>query len=368
MTKLFTPFTFGSLTLPNRLVRSATAERMADEAGRPLPKMIAFYRQLAAGGVGLIISGHMYVHPTGKAHPEMTGIYTDDLVPELRALADTVHVEGGLAAVQINHAGLKSDPDAIPEAVAPSAVADERLSKRNPRALTADEIETVIDAYGQAARRAREAGFDAVQIHAAHGYLISQFLSPAANKRTDEWGGSLESRMRFLRRVTGAVRAQVGVDYPVFVKLGMRDGLEDGLTLDEGQQIVAALDAMGLDAIELSGGFGGKDLVNVKKGVRRPSEEAYFLPFARKAKKVTSLPVMLVGGFRSREVMEKVLADGDADFISVCRPLINDPAFPNKLRQGLMQRSDCLSANNCWAEEMDVGIACKCPLEKVAVG
>jgi 2,4-dienoyl-CoA reductase-like NADH-dependent reductase (Old Yellow Enzyme family) len=262
MTQLFTPHSVGSLTLPNRLVRSATAERMADEAGRPLPKMIALYRQLAEGGVGLVVSGHMYVHPTGKAHPEMTGIDTDELIPYLCALTDAVHAGGGLAAVQINHAGLKSDPEAVPEALAPSAVEDERLAKRTPRSLIIEEIETLIDAYAQAARRAKEAGFDAVQIHAAHGYLVSQFLSPAANKRMDEWGGSLENRIRFLRRTAGAVRAQVGADYPVFVKLGMMDGLEDGLTLEEGQQVVANLKGMGLDAVELSGGFSGKSLVN----------------------------------------------------------------------------------------------------------
>ncbi|MEJ2757819.1 MAG: NADH:flavin oxidoreductase [Anaerolineales bacterium] len=367
MDPLFTPFTFGSLTVPNRLVRSATAERMAEPDGAIPQKTLDFYRRLTQGGVGLIITGHMYVHPTGKAHPEMTGVYDDHLLEGLSQLAEVIHREGGLVAVQINHAGLKADLETVEEPLAPSAVEDERLSSRTPRALTVDEIEELIGAFGQAARRVQEAGFDAVQIHAAHGYLISQFLSPAANQRTDEWGGSLENRMRFFRQVADAVRAQVGADYPVFTKLGVRDGFDDGLTLDDGAQVAASLKDMGLDAVELSGGFGMITQVNSWIGVRRPEREAYFLSLAKAAREVTDLPLMLVGGFRSRPVMERVLADGDADFISMCRPLINNPDFPNKLRSGEMQVSDCISANNCWAREMNEGIACKCPVEKVEI-
>ena len=237
MVLLFTPQTFGHLTLPNRLVRSATAERMADDDGHPRPEMVALYQALARGGVGLIISGHMYVHPSGKAHPEMTGIYADELVPSLRKLTRAVHKEGGLVAAQINHAGRKNDPSLKLEPIAPSAVEDSRISKRTSRALTAAEIEDLIDAFGQAARRARQAGFDAVQIHSAHGYLNSQFLSPLTNHRTDEWGGSLPNRMRFLQRVVDSVRRYVGEDYPIFTKLGMMDGIEGGLTLEEGSQV-----------------------------------------------------------------------------------------------------------------------------------
>jgi 2,4-dienoyl-CoA reductase-like NADH-dependent reductase (Old Yellow Enzyme family) len=368
MTLLFTSKDLGSLTIPNRLVRSATAERMADELGHPLPEMISLYRTLVLGGVGLIISGHLYVHPSGKAHPEMTGIYSDALLPGLNRLTEAVHEAGGLVAAQINHAGIKNDPSLALDPLTPSAVQNEQISQRYSRSMTTAEIEEMIAAFGQAARRAKQAGFDAVQIHGAHGYLISQFLSPLTNHRTDEWGGSLANRMRFLRRVTESVRLQVGMDYPVFIKFGVMDGLEGGLTLAEGLQVIAAMGQMGLDAVELSGGFGSRHFVNVRKGIRRQEDEAYFLEFARHARKITDLPLMLVGGFRSRAVMDQVLSDGDADFISICRPLINDPGFPNKLRQGTKERSDCLSANNCWAKEMGEGIACKCPLEKVAAG
>ena len=181
MTNLFTPQTFGTLTLPNRIVRSATAECMADNGtGALTDKIFPLYRDLAEGGAGLIITGHMYVHPSGKAHPEMTGIYSDEMLPGLTRLAETVHQSGGLIAAQINHGGIKNDPDAVPEAVGPSALTtDEPYVSRDSRAFTVDEIKTLIDAFAQAARRAKQAGFDAVQIHAAHGYLISQFLSPS---------------------------------------------------------------------------------------------------------------------------------------------------------------------------------------------
>jgi 2,4-dienoyl-CoA reductase-like NADH-dependent reductase (Old Yellow Enzyme family) len=362
MSIIFTPQNIGSLQVPNRLVRSATAERLADEEGRSGPRLETLYRQLVRGGVGLIISGHMYVHPGGKAHPEMTGVYSDDLIPGLAKLADVVHQEGGLAAVQINHAGMKANGENVTEPVSPSALAAGPFAKRPTRALTADEIEMLVDAFAQAARRANEAGFDAVQLHGAHGYLVNQFLSPLTNRRTDEWGGSLENRMRFLRRIAAAVQTEVGPDYPVFIKLGMEDGHEGGLTLEDSLQVVASLAEMGIDAVEMSGGIGS---TNSRKGVRKPSEEAYFLRFALAARQVTDLPILLVGGMRSRGVMEKVLQAGQADFISMCRPLINDPDFPNQLRDGVVDRSGCLSANNCWPVEMGTGIGCKCPVEKV---
>ena len=196
MLKLFTPYNIGSLTLPNRLIRSATAERMANQDGTPLPPMLDMYRKLTAGGVGLIISGHMYIHPNGKANPEMTGVYSDDLIPALSKLAEVVHKEGGLLAAQINHGGIVCT--ACDDPMGPSAV--QLASMEYPgREMTEQEIEQSIQHFGQAARRVKEAGFDAVQIHAAHGYLVSQFLSPITNQRIDNWGGDFEGRLHFLQ-------------------------------------------------------------------------------------------------------------------------------------------------------------------------
>jgi 2,4-dienoyl-CoA reductase-like NADH-dependent reductase (Old Yellow Enzyme family) len=181
---LFDPGRIGSLDLPNRLIRSATAERMAEPDGRPRPALKALYRELAEGGVGLIISGHMYIHPSGRAHPEMTGIHADDLIPDLAELASVVHRVGGRIAAQINHGGMQCSRQTVAETMAPSAV-DAPFLPRPAREMTSDEIAGAIQAYADAARRAREAGFDAVQIHGAHGYLISQFLSPFVNRRGD---------------------------------------------------------------------------------------------------------------------------------------------------------------------------------------
>ena len=365
MNMLFQSAHIGSLTLPNRLVRSATAERMADPDGRPRSQLETLYQELVQGGVGLIVTGHMFVHPSGKAHPEMTGIHSDELIPDLTELSNAVHQKGGQVVVQINHGGMQCSRETMPSletTIAPSAVNLPFLAQP-AREMTPDEIVQTIQAYGQAARRVKEAGFDGVQIHAAHGYLIGQFLSPLVNRRTDEWGGGLEGRMCFLRAVCRVVREQVGPDYPVLIKLGMMDGVEGGLTADEGAQVVAALEGMALDAVEISGGIGGRNL-NTRTGIRSAADEAYFRPLAQKARPATRLPIILVGGFRSRQVMEKVLASGDADFISLCRPLICEPDLPNRLREGLQERSSCISANRCWPAGTEEGIACKCQLER----
>jgi len=362
---LFTPAHIGNLCLPNRLVRSATAERMADDNnGQPQPRLAELYRQLARGGVGLIITGHMYIHPLGKAHSGMTGIYSDDLIPSLATLTEAVHEEGGLIAAQINHGGMLCRPECVHGSLAPVDIEAPFLFQKS-RGMTEEEIREAIHAFGQAARRAKEAGFDAVQVHAAHGYLNSEFLSPWSNRREDKWGGPLPQRMQFLREVCAEVRNQVGAEYPVFTKLGMLDGVEGGLTVDESLQIVAELHTMALDAVEFSSGIGGKTNLSTRKGIRREEDEGYFLPIIRQARPLTPLPILTVGGFRSRPVMERVIQSGEADFISLCRPLISEPDFPNRLRQGLQTKSRCISANNCWEENPGDGIRCKCPLEKI---
>jgi 2,4-dienoyl-CoA reductase-like NADH-dependent reductase (Old Yellow Enzyme family) len=356
---LFTPAKLGTLSIPNRFMRSATAERMADDqTGQPLPSLKACWQTLAEGGCGLIISGHMYVHPSGKCHPEMTAIYSDDHIAPLRALTDAVHQAGGLVAAQINHGGFQCDPQSVQAPIAPSAFLAEFIAQPM-RSMTTAEIEMLIDAYAQAARRAKAAGFDAVQLHGAHGYLINQFISPYSNLRKDEWGGDLNSRTRFLREITRAVRQQVGQSYPVFIKFGMQDGLPDGLTAAEGAEVVAMMADMGLDGIEISGGLRAS---NSKRGINQPDREAYFRPLAQLARTRTKLPIILVGGLRSRSVMEELLESNDADFVSLCRPFINQPDFPNALKAGTVEISGCISANNCWAKNPGEGIACKCPL------
>lgn len=365
MDHLFTPFQIGKLTLPNRLVRSATGEQMADSMGRPREQLHQLYADLVRGGVGLIITGHMYVHPGGKCHDEMTGIYSDRLIPELKKLTESVHSLGGLVVTQINHGGMQASGETVTVPVAPSDSQFDWL-KRPARAMTEAEIEEVIECFGLAARRAREAGFDGVQIHGAHGYLVSQFLSPAVNRRSDSWGGDTERRMWFLRRICSSVRSQVGGDYPVTIKLGLADAIEGGLTLEEGLHIVSQLEGMGLDAVEISAGIGGRRSAAIKPGICSEADEAYFRDWSRQVRQQTRLPILLVGGMRSRSVMEDVLASGDADLISMCRPLICEPDLPRRLRTGQQARSSCVSGSRCWANGAGVGISCKCPREPVS--
>lgn len=357
MSILFTPGVLGTLEFPNRIIRSATAERMANKLdGRVTESLKTFWVNLARGGTGLIITGHMYVHPSGKCHPEMAGIYDDDLLPELSSAVKAVHEAGGKIVVQINHGGMKCGRDTVLGTMAPSAIDDE-LVEQPARMMSTEEIAIIINSYAQAARRAMEAGFDGVQLHGAHGYLINQFLSPYVNKREDEWGGSLYNRSRFLREVVKAIREQIGVDYPVFIKFGAEDGFDDGLSALDGTRVISWMKDMTLDAVEISGGLRSQ---NTMKGIKSEDREAFFRPLAKLARKATDLPIILVGGMRSRKVMEDVLESGDADFIAMSRPLINDPNFPKMMKEGIKDKSGCLSSNNCWPTHLSQGIGCKC--------
>jgi 2,4-dienoyl-CoA reductase-like NADH-dependent reductase (Old Yellow Enzyme family) len=349
---LLSPYQLRGLTLRNRLVRSATAERMCLPDGSPDGRTLEIYRRLADGGVGLILTGHAYVHPGGKCHTEMMGAHDDALIPALRRLADAVHAGGARVALQINHGGRSCDPAVVPELVGPSALAV--ANRPVPRELGEGEIAAIGSAFGAAAARAQAAGFDAVQIHGAHGYLVSQFLSPLANCRTDRYGGSLENRARFLAEAAGAVRAAVGRDFPVLVKLGVGDYEEGGLTVEEGAEVAARLERWGIDAVEVSAGMKGA----VRTRITGPAREAYLLDAARAVRARTPLPVLLVGGLRSRKVMERVLAEG-IDLVSLCRPLIREPDLPRRLAEDPEAAAACISCNRCWPREPGEGVACK---------
>ena len=354
MAKLFDPISIGTLNVENRFVRSATAEGLSDEEGRPLPQLTDMYRALAEGGVGLIITGHAFVHPSGRCRKVMSGMHHDGMIPLWAEVTAAVHEVGGKIAVQLNHGGRQCDPAAVEgPLLAPSSIP---LNADSPRPLELNEqdIHGLIRAYGEAAGCAKEAGFDAVQVHAAHGYLISSFNSPASNRRHDAWGGSPARRLRFFEEVVSATRDIVGDEYPVFAKLATVDFCRDGLTEDDGVEIVSHLADMGLDAVEISGGIGPD---NARPGILREDQEAYFLPIARKARDVTDLPIMLVGGLRSTEVMGRILDEGTADMVSLCRPLIREPDLPNRLRDG-QDKATCISCNQCAPREGELGISC----------
>ena len=344
---LFEPIRINSMVLKNRLVRTATAERMSPPDGGFTQGMVNLYTKLARGGVGLIITGHAYIHPLGKAERRMTGIHNDGLIPALKKLVNEVHKFDAKIVMQINHCGGRRDRDLGEETpIGPSTVKYKPLEIVS-REMSSEEIEEVIDFFAQAARRVKDAGFDGVEIHSVHGYLINQFLSPLTNKRKDSWGGSLDNRMRFLLEVYSHIRETVGKDYPVLAKIPAGDFVEGGLTVSEAYEVAKKLFQLGIDAIELSGGLAGSRYRKGRKDLAWMRKEAYFRPYSEMVKKVTRVPVILVGGLRKPETMRKILEEGAADLIGLARPLIREPDFPNRIRKGDLRRAECVSCSNC---------------------
>ncbi|HMA66538.1 MAG TPA: NADH:flavin oxidoreductase [Desulfosalsimonadaceae bacterium] len=331
----------------NRFVRSATYEGLAAEDGAVTPALVNMMRELAEGGVGLIISSHAYVSRNGQAGPWQLGAYKDELVPGLSDMAGAVHEAGGKILLQLAHAGYHGFTQATGEpAPAPS---DPGIAKRPRHVLTAEEISGIANDFALAAQRARAAGFDGVQIHAAHGYLLSQFLSPHYNRRTDAYGGPVENRARAAVEVLQAVRHAVGASYPVLVKLNCRDFHENGLELEDSIKTGQMLIENGLDAIELSGGL----LINEKctpsrKGISSEQQEAYHETEAASFREKIDAPLILVGGIRSYAVAEQLLARGTADYIAMARPLIREPGLIRRWQSGALEKSACISDNQCF--------------------
>jgi 2,4-dienoyl-CoA reductase-like NADH-dependent reductase (Old Yellow Enzyme family) len=351
MSVLFQPVTVGRLRLKNRFVRSATNDYLAGPEGSVSERQVALYRELAAGGIGLIVTGHAYVqHPLGRASVNQNAIYDDRFVEGYRRLADAVHAEGAALVLQISHAGRQAPQDwpddEVP--VAPSAV-PERQTGRIPRALTDREIWSLIDAYVAAMVRAKAAGCDGVQLHVAHGYLLSAFLSPYTNRRADAWGGSLENRCRILREILTRGRQAVGDGYPVLAKLNTTDGFAgDGfLTLADAVAVARRLVEWGVSAIEVSGGHREAREVMSRSRVLTPEQEAYFADAARAVKAAVDVPVILVGGLRSLSVMEDVVASGAADLVALSRPFVCEPDLVNRFRTG-QAKAACASCNACF--------------------
>lgn len=347
MNTLFEETQINGMTLPNRFVRSATWSGMATKEGACTPQLVNLMTNLAQGGVGLIITGHAYVRQDGQAGPNQLGVYSDELLPGLRDMVQTVHDHGGKIVLQLAHAGFFANAKLtgkIP--LAPSAIED--LANTPRREMTHQDIQEVIEAFGDAAMRAREAGFDGVQIHAAHGYLLSQFLSPLLNHRTDAYGGAIDNRARPLLEVFQAVRGAVGRDYPVLVKMNSRDFMDGGLVVEDSVQVGSMLEQEGIDAIELSGGLPmARETGSIRKGITSEDREAYFKDEARAYKEVLSVPLILVGGIRSFQVAERLVTAGVADYLSMSRPFIREPNLINRWRSGDLRKATCISDSLC---------------------
>ncbi len=327
-------------------MRSATWDATADGSGAVTNSSVALYRELGQGGVGLIVSGCTFVSPLGQAWPGQYGVHTDDMLPSLRRLVQAAHQGGAKIALQLHHTGIDSY---YLHRKGITTLAVSRIDKINRphREMTGEEIEAILSDFASAALRAREAGFDAVQFHGAHGYLISQFLSPLFNHRTDGWGGSAENRRRFHLKVIQKVSQAVGADFPLMIKFGVQDDREGGLSFSEGLEIARQMVDKGIDAIEVSGGIGRRSGASVRTMRKGDPEQAYFRERAAAVKRVVTVPVMVVGGIRSLEIAKSIVDSGDADLVSMCRPFIREPGLVARWQRGNGEPAKCVSCNKC---------------------
>ncbi len=370
----------GTLELRNRFVRSAAFEGMCP-GGLPSEGLVDYHRRVALGGVGMTTVAYASVSGDGLTYAHQLRMDADAMAVRLRALTDAVHAGGAAACIQIGHAGYFASRQVTGVRPMGASRVFNAYGLCMPRTMTDGDISRVISDFGHAALVAREAGFDAVEIQCGHGYLISQFLSPYTNRRTDKWGGDIHGRMGLAVRVLGRVREVLGPDFPIVVKMNLRDGFEGGMEVVEAVEVARALEAGGADCLVLSGGFVSKVPMYVMRGdvpfkemyqgqtsltkkagllllgkvmVKAfPFSEAYFLSDARSVREAVKIPLMLVGGMRSVSTMTRVLEEG-FELIAMARPLILQPDLVNRMARGETSLSRCEPCNRCIAA-MDKG-------------
>jgi len=358
MSILFEPFKIGSVEIRNRFIRSATTSYWSDKRGVVRSEIIDLYGRLARGGVGLIVKGHLYVKDSGKAHVGMAGISDDYHIPKLRELTSEVHKNDGKIIAQLNHGGIYS----IVDRAGPSKCV---VEGHETRALSSEEIHDIVKAFGEAAGRAITAGFDGVQIHGAHGYLISQFLSRLSNRRKDDWGGNLENRMRLLLEVYDAIRARVGDSVPVMLKINCDDFSPRGFTIEDSVKASEVICKRGLQTIEVSGGGVGRqeDLRARARSLDQELCEASFAGHAMKIRKATRpVLVALVNGIRSLKCINAIISKDLADLVSMSRPFIREPDLVKRL-EARQEASTCTSCNVCISEEIFGKMMLRCHLD-----
>jgi 2,4-dienoyl-CoA reductase-like NADH-dependent reductase (Old Yellow Enzyme family) len=359
---LFESIKIKNLTLRNRFVRSATYDGCAND-GYVTDKQVKLYTTLSEGGVGLIVTGITYVHQSGQISKFQNSIAGDEFIDGLKRLSEAVHHWGAKIAVQLFHAGREArfpnSIDGLP--MAPSFLGRDPYFNGRHRAMTEDEIWEIVRAFGDGARRAKEAGFDAVQIHGAHAYLLSQFSSPYTNRRDDEWGGELKNRLRFHTEIYRNIRNKVGEDYPVFIKVGVQDGFPGGLEFSDGKLGAKYLAELGFNALEISQGLRGRTYEDTefRTKINSLDREGYYRDWCAQIKKEVGVPVMIVGGLRSVELMEEILRNKEADLISLSRPLIRNPGIIKDWEKGGRHRAECISCNQCL-EGLRKGEKLKC--------
>ena len=335
---LFQPFTFkNGQTAKNRFFKSAMEEQLAKHS-QPTEQLVRLYDTWAKGGAGVLVTGNVMVADNGKGSIDDVVLTDGRSMDTLKAWAKAGTQNDTLLIMQINHAGKQSPKVINPVPVAPSAVALKGMDGfiNPPRALADNEIETIIQQFIQTAKIAEQAGFSGVQIHGAHGYLVSQFLSPHHNQRTDKWGGSLENRMRFLVEIYQGIRAVVRPEFLVGLKLNSADFQKGGFDENDSIQVVQKMSELGIDFIEISGGnYESPEMLTAKASTQK--REAFFIDYAEKARKVSQVPLIITGGFRSEQAMNDALNSGHLDFIGIARPLALMPDLPNQIKKGTYQ-------------------------------
>ena len=322
MPRLLDPLKIGSLELRNRIVMPPMGTGYADTKGEVTEKLLKHYADRSSD-LGLLIVEHSFVAPQGRAGANQLGVHSDDLIPGLTRLVEAVHEHGTPIAIQLNHGGGTSSSEVTgSQPVAPSSVMHPHRGGEIPHQLSSDEIEGVIDCFRDAARRGVEAGFDAVEVHGAHGYLLGQFHSPLTNKRVDEYGGALENRVRLSRRIVEEVKRDLGSNFPVFYRIGVEDAVQypGGLTLQEGVEAARMIVGAGVDVVDVSGGFGG----GRPEGLEGPG---FFVPHAAMVKEVVDVPVIGVGGIQRAEEADSIIRSGRVDLVAVGRAYLSEPRW-----------------------------------------
>lgn len=333
---LFTPITLpNGTTIKNRFFKSAMSEGMGTRDFQPKKNIATLYKRWAEGGTGLIITGNIMVDPKGTAEPGNIVFDKNSNMEILKKWAKQGQQHGAKVMVQLNHPGKQAPKTVSKQTVAPSAVPlGNGLNKlfSTPRALTTSEVEELVQKFVTSAKVAKEAGFSGVQIHAAHGYLISQFLSPHDNRRTDKYGGSLENRMRFLKEIYLGMREELGKNFTIGIKINSTDFKEDGLTEEDSLKTIIELANLGLDFVEISGGTYERPAM--MGATSKSTNQVFFAEYSKKLKQKIEIPVVVTGGIRSINAMNTLLNDNTTDFIGIARPLTIDPNIPNKIKQG----------------------------------
>lgn len=352
------PTTIKNLEIRNRLVMAAAADNLTSEGGKVTEAHINRLVELARGGVGLIITGGVGIHESGRSGPNTPSIARDDAVADYKKLTEEVHAEWAKITLQLVHSGVWTSR--YQNSLGKDAIGASELPEDTPylndglmpapekyHAASEEEIDLVVDAFTQAAYKGKIAGFDAVEIHAAHDSLLSQFLSPVTNQRTDELGGSVENRCRIHCEVGRAIREKVGDEYPMIMKLGLQDGIEGGLQLEDGLRAGEIIAKNGFDALEISLGLQGGTLPQT---VFRPVPDdgsGYFREWCQEFKKTVSTPIIMTGGLRSLDKIDEILQNGEADMVGMCRPFIREPELINRWQSGDISDAKCISCNKC---------------------